>query len=536
MRDNFTSTTIKGYTIKKPWESHYMNKKSKDRAVLIIIGLLYFILLGYLNAQGIRDEHMLSLLSQDESIQYPYLMHMLTPGDSLFESLKNIFAYQHYFYGFPFYLYSALVVLPIRLLFGNQAFSMTQLNLFLLRQMVSVLPMIFAAGILTYLQTKFRNIWKSAFIFSFLLCMPAVIRNNVWFWHPDGMTTLGAALTLLFLDRDHLNFKNNFYYAAVACGFTAATKLVGFFFFLTIAVYLLSGWIQKKINLAKLTIHGIRFILIFLLVFLALNPLLLIPQSRNQILKIQAQQNYFVTHGWQDEDIYETGVLAWLPYLAQGYGSLLFLVLLLISSVTSCLEGERRLHHLLILGWVLPYSIYLFCFIAVKPIHYWLPIMLPLGSTTGNLVPFDGSYRPFKHAEWLNNIIFLGVTFLIGIQFAQNVKMDILQINRVMDQERLLLACNSEPMNNQAGQMVNLESSRWYRVEVFDQSISPALRQFLVLQGPYWVSYSENAGKIAWACTSQESAHFSAERLAFYYKVDHPEVNVIGPDGVEIVR
>jgi hypothetical protein len=513
-----------------------MNKKSKDLSIVIIIGLLYFMLLGYPNAQGTRDEHMLSLLSQDESIQYPYLMHMLTPGDSLFESLKNFLAYQHYFYGYPFYLFSALVVLPIRFLFGNQAFAMTQINLFLLRQMVSVLPMIFAAGILTYLQTKFRNTWKSAFIFSFLLCIPAVIRNNVWFWHPDGMTTLGAALTLFFLDRDHLNFKNNFYYAAIACGFTAATKLVGFFFFLTIAVYLLSGWMQKKINPAKLAIHGVRFILVFLLVFLALNPLLLIPQSRNQILKIQAQQNYFVTHGWQDEDIYEAGVLAWLPYLAQGYGSLLFLVLLLVSLVTSCLKGERRLHYLLILGWVLPYAIYLFLFVAIKPVHYWMPIMLPLGSTTGNLVPFDRSDRPFKHAEWLSNIIFLGVAVLIGFQFAQNVKVDIFQINRVMDQERLLLSCNSEAMNTQAGQLVNLESSRWYRVEVFDQRISPASRQFLVLQGPYWVSFEEKTGTIAWACASQESAHFSAERLAFYYKVDHPEVSVIGPDGVEIVR
>jgi hypothetical protein len=149
-------------------------KKKQTTLIIFLIGFLVFLLYLIPNARGIRDEHMLSILSQDESIQYPYLVHMLTPGSSLFETVKNFVSYQHYFYGYFFYLYSVLVLLPFRLIVGNQFSAMTQVNLIILRQLVSVLPTLTAAGLLTYLQTRFYSTWKSALLFIFLLLVPAV--------------------------------------------------------------------------------------------------------------------------------------------------------------------------------------------------------------------------------------------------------------------------------------------------------------------------------------------------------------------------
>ena len=37
------------------------------------------------------------------------------------------------------------------------------------------------------------------------------------------------------------------------------------------------------------------------------------------------------------------------------------------------------------LGWAIPYSIYLLWFVAVKPDHYWLPILIPVFSAALNL-------------------------------------------------------------------------------------------------------------------------------------------------------
>ena len=97
-------------------------------------GWPYFILFAIPNAQGAEDEYMLSVLSQDESFQYPFLVGVLTPGDTLLESIKNFVSYHHYIYGYPFYIISSLAVLPSRLIYGADFGSHVQLNLFLLRQ------------------------------------------------------------------------------------------------------------------------------------------------------------------------------------------------------------------------------------------------------------------------------------------------------------------------------------------------------------------------------------------------------------------
>jgi len=174
---------------------------------------------------------------------------------------------------------------------------MTQVNLLILRQLVSVLPMLISAGLLTYLQTRFKSTWKTVLLFVFLLSIPAVLANNFWFWHPDAMTLLGVVLTIFFLDRDNKMFGRNFYYAAIACGFTAATKVIGFFFFLAVIIYLFFVYLQKQSGFGKIIRTAFFFTLIMLAVFILFNPLLLFPQTRAQIFKIQSQQNFFVTHG-----------------------------------------------------------------------------------------------------------------------------------------------------------------------------------------------------------------------------------------------
>ena len=75
--------------------------------ILILLSIVYFTVFGVNNARGAKDHNMLMLLSQDENIQYPYLIRMIEGSDDLFKTIKNIFAYRHCFYGFPFYVASA---------------------------------------------------------------------------------------------------------------------------------------------------------------------------------------------------------------------------------------------------------------------------------------------------------------------------------------------------------------------------------------------------------------------------------------------
>ena len=83
--------------------------------VLVLIGGLDFCALIPANRTGAETAEMLAVFEVDEYAQYPHLLRMLTPGDGLYPTLRNFFIYLHYYYGFPFYFWSALSVLPLKL-------------------------------------------------------------------------------------------------------------------------------------------------------------------------------------------------------------------------------------------------------------------------------------------------------------------------------------------------------------------------------------------------------------------------------------
>ncbi len=502
----------------------------KPNRIILISFIFIFVITAVVNLKGTQDAHMLSLLSADESIQYPYLTHMLSGGDSIFETVKNFVAYQHYFYGYPFYLYSAAAILPVRILSGANFAEQVQVNLFLLRQMVSVLPMLLAITILVFLQTGFKDSLKSSVLFLIMATIPAVTRNNVWFWHPDALALLGIAGAFYFLNKDHFEFGKSFLYAAAACGFSAGTKVIGAFFFLAVLVYLGIAKKQRSLSFQFILKKALVFLLIFLLIFLITNPLLLIPQTRTQILKIQAQQNYFVREGWTDEDVYQTGLSAWLPYFDEWFGNIFILAFLVLSLLYGILRGRYRLMNALLLAWSIPYSIYLIFFVAVKPFHYPLPLMIPLFSAALNFFSKDPQTGKYTIAFTIRAAVSSILAFLLisnGISTWNVYK-------EYYEKEDLLLACNSEPENKADGSVIDIpDGGQWYRLEKYGPG-DPPIYSFSVTQGPLQVSATEDGGNQVWACQSEESAYFSASRLAEAFKKSHPDYIVYDPYGKEV--
>lgn len=502
----------------------------KPKSIILFLCILIFLFTAVVNLKGTQDAHMLSLLSADESIQYPYLTHMLSGGSSIFETVKNFVAYQHYFYGYPFYLYSAATILPVRITAGANFAEQVQVNLFLLRQMVSVLPMLLVIIILVYLQTGFQDSLKSSALFLILATIPAVTRNDVWFWHPDALALLGIAGAFYFLNKDHFEFGKFFLYAAAACGLSAGTKVIGAFFFLAVLVYLGIAKKQRSLPWQFILKKGLVFLLVFLLIFLITNPLLLIPQTRTQILKIQAQQNYFVREGWTDEDVYQTGLTAWLPYFNEWYGNIFTLSFLIFSLIYGILCGKHRLMNALLLAWSIPYSIYLIFFVAVKPFHYPLPLMIPLFSAALNIFSVDTKTGKYTAIFPVRAVVSVALAILVifnGIS-TWNVYQE------YYEKEDLLLACNSEPENQADGSVVDIPGSdQWYRLEKYGAG-DPPIYSFSVTQGPLQVSATEEGGNQVWACQNEEAAYFSASRLAKAFKKSHSDYTVYDPYGVEV--
>lgn len=89
------------------------------------------------------------------------------------------------------------------------------------------------------------------------------------------------------------------------------------------------------------------------------------------------------------------------------------------------IRGKNKIIKTLTLTWVVPFSLYLFIFIAIKPFHFYLPIALPLYASLGNLIPelkiesLKGAVK--NNQSRLMSVVSVIVLLLLGVQFVLNL-------------------------------------------------------------------------------------------------------------------
>jgi hypothetical protein len=297
--------------------------------------------------------------------------------------------------------------------------------MWVLRQFVSVVPMLVAALIFVYLFTRFKRYGTSIGTFIFLLTIPAIFQNSLW-WHPDSLTILFIALTFFFLDRDNLNFGKDFHYSAVACGLAVGTKLIGLFFFIAVPTYIAWGYFSKRIDLKQAVLSAGRFLFLMFAVVIISNPMLLVPDVRERIINIQQKQAEAMSFGWQVA--YETGPRSWFGIIEENYANGYFIILSLIAIILGLTRGPSRLLNALILTWAIPFSLYILFFIAIKPTHFFIPIALPLFAGVANIFTIEYKRKENAHtADWkrISGILLLLICLVvIGIQLVSNFLYD----------------------------------------------------------------------------------------------------------------
>lgn len=397
--------------------------------ILILISVAYFTLFVFPNNTGAKDTMMVSLFEPDEFAQYPVVLKMLTPGETFKQTVFNFIAYGHYYYGSPFYFSSALLLLPVKLTESLRTAS--QLNMLLLRQFISVLPMLGALLLLTYTQTKFNSAAKSIGLFIFLLSVSAVVENNLW-WHVDSLAVFFVALTLFFLDRDDGRFGINFALAAAATGLATGTKVIGLFFVLTIPTYLLVGLLSKKLTWRTAILQGAMFVGIMAATIVISNPFLLFAGQRDQMIQTLSRQSGSMSEGWTLA--YDVGPASWLNIIKELYGQMIFLTLAFIALALGIWRGQNRTRHLLIATWALPLGLYVLFTIAIKPTHFFLPILLPVYSSL--IVLFE--FPPFTSEKSRRPIsLLLGGLALavIAYQFVVYINKDVELYRDVLTRE-----------------------------------------------------------------------------------------------------
>jgi hypothetical protein len=397
--------------------------------ILLFIGVVYSSIFIFPNMQGAKNPEMLAIFEIDEYAQFPHLARMLTPGDSLYQTIRNFTVYLHYFYGYPFYFFSAVVVLPIRLIFGADWVIMTPVIVGVLRQLISVLPMIAAVALLVAYQTRNQPRWHSIALFLFLLALPSLVRNNLW-WHPDSLAFLFVALTFFFLDRDQLSFGKFFFFAAVSCGLAIGTKHMGEFFVLAIPVYLIWGVVKRKINWQKSLMLAFLFVVVMFAALVVSNPLLLLLQERAEIIAVQKRQFFETTHG---SLVANTAFN--LDSLRHNLDQLWFIGIALIGMGIGLYREESRLRTALVLCWLLPLT-YVIFFVSPQREHYFINLSLPLYLSLGNFFPpIPKNLQKTGQKSVLRQGFQWGMGVLVAVQFGLFLKADIYKYQEALYRE-----------------------------------------------------------------------------------------------------
>lgn len=406
--------------------------------ILAAIGLIFFILIIPQNLRGAETSHIFNVAVNDENVTYAPLLWMLSFTGKPEEWIYRLLVYEDYHYGYPFYILSAIVLLPMRLLFGPDFGEQTQINLLILRQMVSSLPILLATFLVVWMNTRFQSRLKSILLFLLILFIPVAASYQIRFWHPDGMVVLAVVVTLFFLNRDDCRLGSNFYAAAIACGLASAIKLYGFFFVLATPVYLCFSYFRQKHSWRKILWSAVIFVVVMSLAILLSNPFLGVPSARQRMIQIQTEKSELIGQGYtqhQPEDIYHVGLDAWIPFLEAGFGPMIFLIWLVISMVIGTFSGNKRLLNLVTICWVSVVAFYLINFSAVKSEHYWLPAMVPLFGAALNLselspgLLLEKFHCPANLQKYLAYlpIIFSTVILLLNIYSARAVFTNLFQ-------------------------------------------------------------------------------------------------------------
>lgn len=399
-------------------------EKKVTLALIVLIGAAAFLALIPANRTGAADPEMLAIFEVDEYAQYPHALRMATAGGTLVETLRNFFVYLHYFYGFPFYALSGGTLVAAKSLIPDFP-NATRTIVCLLRMVVSVLPMILCAALLTGLTTGFRSRWRSIALFVFLLTVPAVVINDFW-WHPDSLSLLLVCLVIVFLERDADRFGRDFYVAAALTGAAIGTKYQGLYFALTIPTLLLGAVRRGRLSWRRALTHAAGFVAVTLAFVVVSNPLLLLPQERAEIFRVQSQQFAETGVGTLTRNaaaIFDGFGLN--DALRADYGDAWFWILAIGGWGCAGLFGnerERRLARI-----VLSYAVTAFTVLALSPTqrsHYFLALAIPLFSGIVFLTPGaltrDSASQPERAPRLAGGIL----TALWLVQFCSNLVAD----------------------------------------------------------------------------------------------------------------
>jgi hypothetical protein len=377
-RDKYQERPSLARRLRAKWNG-LLPVQRKVFSILAIIGLVYF--LFFIPINMLPNSYGQFTFLGDEQVIYPDVVKIFNAQPNFGAAVQNILGTWSWWYGYPYLPISAGVLIIPRLIYGTDFAAHMALNIGLMRQFVSVLPMVLAIMLATYLVTRFKSVWRSVGMFAFLLLVPGIVKICIHFWHPDSIILCLILLTIYFLQKDELRFGRYFYLAALTCGLATAIKLFGLFFVLAIAGYLAAGLLRKKLTLKKAVLAGAGFILVMIMTIVISSPSLLAPYITKVALASWFDQQHKILSGPSLVDtagLYQTNLPNWLKYFGYHYMKGYFFFFAYIALAAGSVWGAKKYLNRILLAWCVPVTIFLVYFSAMKNFQYMLPVAGPL--------------------------------------------------------------------------------------------------------------------------------------------------------------
>ncbi len=163
------------------------------------------------------------------------------------------------------------------------------------------------------------------------------------------------------------------------CGLAAATKLLGFFFFLTIPVYLLMARSKLGVAWKKIVQKALLFVCVMAAVIVLVNPFLWYEAPRNEMIAIQQFKQIEIKEGYTngDPETYQKGPVYWKWTLENWFGSPFFLCFLIVSVIVGCFH-RMIFKRISIRQLVFSFPALCVVFCGAKPDHYIFPALMPI--------------------------------------------------------------------------------------------------------------------------------------------------------------
>jgi hypothetical protein len=158
------------------------------------------------------------------------------------------------------------------------------------------------------------------------------------------------------------------------------------------------------------------------------SPFLLVPSARQTMTDILSGKTAEMESGYTDsstEDIYHTGLDAWMPFFEIHYTQEYFFYFLFGALLLGSFIGSEKYLNRMLLSWCVVVAGYLIFFVAVKSYHYQLPLFLPLYAG-GFLFPSilnnaSGTVGSLLQKPSTRRIVWGLTATLIGSQFLFNL-------------------------------------------------------------------------------------------------------------------